>query len=63
MVEEYIKCKNKLEEIFNSIAKGVKQRRKILWYEEREKRSKFFLNLEKPTAVQGIINKLEIENK
>ena len=63
MVEEYIKCKNKLEEIFNNIAKDVKQRRKMLWYEEREKGSKFFLNLEKPTAVQGIINKLEIENK
>ena len=33
------------------------------WYEEGEKSSKFFLNLEKTKAVQGIIKKLETENK
>ena len=59
MLAEY----NKLEEIYDNIAEGVKVRSKITWYEEGEKSSKFFLNLEKTKAVQGIIKKLEIENK
>ena len=62
-LEEYNKCKNILEEIYGNIAEGVKVRRKILWYEDGEKSSKFFKNLEKTKAVQGIIKKLEIENK
>ena len=54
---------NKLEEIYDNIAEGVKVRSKITWYEEGEKSSRFFLNLEKTKAVQDIIKKLEIENK
>ena len=63
MLEEYNKCKNNLEEIYDNMAEGVKVRSKITWYEEGEKSSKIFLNLEKTKAVQGIIEKLEIENK
>ena len=62
-LEEYNKCKNILEEIYGNIAEGVKVRSKILWYEDGEKSSKFFKNLEKTKAIQGIIKKLEIENK
>ena len=62
MLEKYNKCKNKLEEIYDNIA-GVKVGSKILWYEEEEKSSKFFLILEKTIAVQDIMKKLEIENK
>ena len=62
MLEEYNICKNKLEEIYDNIA-GVKVRSKITWYEEGEKSSNFFLNIEKTKAVQGIIKKLEMENK
>ena len=38
-------------------------RSKITWYEEGEKSSIFFLNLEKTKTVQCIIKKLQIENK
>ena len=62
MLEEYNKCKNELEEIYDNIAQGVKVRSKISWYEEGGKSSKCFLNLEKTKAVQGIIKKLEIRN-
>ena len=33
MLEEYNKCKSKLEEIHDNIAEGVKVRSKIRWYE------------------------------
>ena len=33
---------NKLEEIYNNIAEGVKVRSKTSWYEEGEKSSIFF---------------------
>ena len=55
MLEEYNKCKNKLEENLCSISEGVKITSKIRWYEEGEKSSNFFLNLEKIKAVQGIL--------
>ena len=38
MLEEYNKCKNKLEEIHGNSAEGVKVRSKILWHEERKKK-------------------------
>ena len=41
MLEEYSKFKNKLEEIYVSIAECVKVRSKISWYEEEEKSSMF----------------------
>ena len=44
---EYTKCKKDLELIYERIAEGVKIRSKYQWYEEGEKSTKFFLNLEK----------------
>ena len=43
MLEEYNICKNKLEEIHDNIAEGVKVRSKIKCFEEGEKSSKFLL--------------------
>ena len=63
MLEEYNKYKNKFEEIYDYRAEGVKVRSKILWYEEEEKSSNCFLKLEKTKAVEGIIQKHEIESK
>ena len=34
MLDEYNKCKNKLEEVYDDIAEGVKVRSKISWYEQ-----------------------------
>ena len=39
--------KNGLELIYEKVAEGVKVRRKCQWYEEGERSTKFFLNLEK----------------
>ena len=44
---EYTKCKNDLQRIYERTAEGVKIRSKCQWYEEGEKSTKFFLNLEK----------------
>ena len=60
---EYIECKNKLEEIYETVAKGVRIRSKCNWYEQGEKSTKFFLNLEKSRAVQGQIHTLLVNDK
>ena len=52
MLEEYNKCKNKLEEIYEIIAEGVESISRISWYEGGEKSSKFFLNLEKKSGTR-----------
>ena len=43
----YLDNKNKLEQIYEEKANGVKITHKCEWYEFGEKSSKFFLNLEK----------------
>ena len=60
---EYINCKNQLEEIYDDIAEGVEIKNKYQWYEEGEKSTKFFLNLEKRKATKGTVKKLEMDNK
>ena len=47
----YLDYKNKLEQICEERANGVKIRSKCEWYEFGEKSSKFFLNLEKQHAL------------
>ena len=61
--EDYLRCKVRLEEIYEIKANGVKIRNKCDWYEYGEKSSKFFLNLEKDRFVQSQILKLIIEEK
>ena len=56
---EYINCKNQFDEIYDDIVEGIKVRNKYQWYEEGEKSTKFFLNLEKTKAVQGIVKFFE----
>ena len=60
---EYINCKNQLEEIYDDIAEGIKVRSKCQWYEEGEKSTRFFLNIEKTKATEGTVKKLDINNK
>ena len=56
---EYINCKNQFDEIYDDIVEGIKVRNKYQWYEEGEKSTNFFLNLEKTKAVQGIVKVFE----
>ena len=44
---EYVNCKNQLGEIYDDIVEGIKVRSKCQLYQEGEKPTKFFLNLEK----------------
>ena len=60
---ENIDCKNQLEVIYDDIAEGIKVRSKCQWYENGEKSTTFFLNLEKTKPTQGTVKKLEIDNK
>ena len=52
---EYLKTNEKLDKIYQEKTNGITIRSKCNWYEHREKSSKFFLNLEKPCAVQNQI--------
>ena len=46
-IGEYHICKADLQKIYHNIAVGVKIRSKCQWYEESEKLTKYFLNLDK----------------
>ena len=54
----YNNFKKELEEIYDKIVEGNKVRSRCQWYEEGEKSNKFFLNLEKSRASQGLIRKV-----
>ena len=49
-IQQYDSCKARLEEIYENIAEGIKVRSRCQWYEDGEKSTKFFLNLEKSRA-------------
>ena len=61
-LQKYSKIKSELEEIYEKFVEGAKVRSRCTWYEEGEKSTKFFLNLEKKRALQGQICKLIIGN-
>ena len=52
--DNYLECKNNLEQIYQEKANGIKIRSKCDWYEFGEKYSKIFLNLEEQHALQKI---------
>ena len=62
-LRKYKSLKNDLELIYNHIAEGVRLRSKCDWYEQGEKSTKFFLNLEKQRGNQNRIWKLIVNEK
>ena len=52
--DNYLECKNNLEQIYQEKPNGIKIRSKCDWYEFFEKSSNFFLNLEEQHALQKI---------
>ena len=54
-LQEYNKCKQDLEEIYNYITEGIILRSKTDWYELGEKSTKYFLNLEKGNKAKSHI--------
>ena len=59
----YDKCKRDVEEIYDNIAEGIRIRSRCQWYEEGEKSSKFFLNLEKFNGMQSQIRKIIVNDQ
>ena len=61
LVADYEGAKTYLENLYNYIADGAILRSKVLWYEEGEKCSKYFLSLEKRNKTSSCIRKLLTE--
>ena len=59
----YYKSKQDLEKIYDNIAEGIRIRSRYQWYEEGEKSSKCFLNLEKINGMQSQIRKIIVNNQ
>ena len=59
----YDKCKRDLEEIYDNIAEETRIRSRCQWYEEGEKSSKFFLNLEKFNGTRSQIRKIVVNDQ
>ena len=62
LLEEYSKYKSDLESLYNYITAGIILRSKSEWYEDGEKSSKYFLNLEKRNKAKSHIRKLLISS-
>ena len=61
-LQEYNKCKQDLEEIYNYITEGIILRSKTDWYGLGEKSTKYFLNLEKRNKAKSPIRMILTEN-
>ena len=59
----YSSCKLELENIYDKKAEGAKIRSKCEWYQDGEKATKFFLNLEKQEAMNTTVRHLSENNK
>ena len=62
-LEDYNKCKNALDILYDNITAGIKIRSRCSWYKHGEKSSKFFLNLEKQRAVNGLLKKVIVNDR
>ena len=57
--DEYKVAHKNLDEIYDDIATGVRIRSKCDWYEQREKSTKYFLNLEKMRAKTSTLTRIK----
>ena len=57
-LKEYNLVKQELEQLYNYITRGIILRTRTVWYEEGEKSTKYFLNLEKRSKSKTHIQKL-----
>ena len=59
-LEEYLTTKQNMEKFYDKLAEGSIVRSKTQWYEEGEKSTKYFFNLEKHNKAKSCIRKLSI---
>ena len=57
-LKEYNSVKQELEQIYNYITEGIILRTRTDWYEQGEKSTKYFLNLEKRSKPKTHIRQL-----
>ena len=62
LAEELAKAKTKLDDLIYDEVKGAAMRSRTIWYEEGDKASKMFLNLERAQAERKCIKKLRTED-
>jgi len=62
LLNDYYTLTAKLEKLLNRKIKGMILRSKARWYENGEKNSKYFLNLEKRNFLRKKISKLKLSN-
>ena len=60
--DEYINAHADLEELYDEIATGIRIRSKCSWYEQGEKSTKYFLNLEKKNAKTSTLTRINKGN-
>ena len=65
--KEYDDAKLQLEQYYDEITRGIIVRSRVQWVEDGEKRTKYFLNMEKRNQIKKsvkklVINKDEVEN-
>ena len=53
--QQYLAAKNELENLYNEKIEGQILHSKVHWYEDGEKSSKFFLNVEKKKGIQNTV--------
>ena len=58
LFNDYNKCKEKLESLYDYITDGIILRSRATWYEKGEKSTKYFLNLEKRNKTKSQVRKL-----
>ena len=63
LLQKHENLKRKLNEISDYITKGIIMRSKVIWHEQGEKNSKFFLTLEKRRKNKTHVRKILIEDK
>ena len=64
LLQEYNKCKNNLDTIYDYITEGIILHSKVNWYEHGEKKSsRYFLNLEKRNKARSFLKKVFISNE
>ena len=57
---QMLEVKNKLEELYEKKAEGLRLRAKVRWYEQGEKSTKYFLNLEKRNYKKKTVEKVMV---
>ena len=58
LINDYNKCKEELESLYDYITDGIILRSRATWYEKGEKSTKYFLNLEKRNKINSHVRKL-----